>query len=83
MITLAAHAQLRWDPVRHEHQIVLPERLLVLNETAAEIVRLAAGRTRAELLSELACAFDGVQAEEVDRLIEDLLRAGVFRDGAD
>ena len=36
---LGAHARLQWDPVREKQVLLAPERVLVLNETAAAILR--------------------------------------------
>jgi pyrroloquinoline quinone biosynthesis protein D len=47
------HARYRWDRLREQHQIVFPEGILVLNETAAAIVQLCDGRSTAELVSAL------------------------------
>lgn len=51
--TLVPHARFRWDELRQEHQIVYPEGMLVLNESAAKIVRLCDGRSTDELIADL------------------------------
>lgn len=43
---LRAHARLQWDPVRKKQIILLPESVLVLNETAAAVLALCDGQRR-------------------------------------
>jgi pyrroloquinoline quinone biosynthesis protein D len=50
---LARHVRYRWDPLREEHQLILPEGMLVLNESAAAIVQLCDGRTTDEMIAAL------------------------------
>lgn len=67
---LAPHARLKIDPVQGDPVLLFPEGLLVLNETAHEIVRRCDGQTSiAELLRQLSDEFDAD---------EDILRADVF-----
>jgi pyrroloquinoline quinone biosynthesis protein D len=47
------HARYRWDKRREQHQLVYPEGVLVLNETAAAIVQLCDGRSVDELIAAL------------------------------
>ncbi len=55
---LARRARLRWDPVRQQPLLLVPEGVLVLNRTAHEIVkRLDGQRSVGELAGELAAAF--------------------------
>jgi pyrroloquinoline quinone biosynthesis protein D len=41
---LAAHTRLQWDPVRQKRVLLAPEKVLVLNETAAAILALCDGQ---------------------------------------
>jgi len=51
---LLAKARLRYDKVRSRHILLLPERAVVLGDTAAEILKLCdGGRTVAELIQAL------------------------------
>ena len=50
---LVSHAKYRWDDLREEHQIVYPEGVLVLNESAAGIVRLCDGRSTDDVIASL------------------------------
>ena len=81
---LARHARYRRDERRAQHQLVFPEGMLVLNDTAAAIVRLCDGRSREAVLQALDAAYsDGVSEAEVDQLLEVLHRRGLLRDAAD
>ena len=52
---LARFARLRWDPKGRAHMLIYPERGLVLNETATEVVKRCDGtRTEREIADELA-----------------------------
>jgi coenzyme PQQ biosynthesis protein PqqD len=80
---LVAHARYRWDRVREQHQVVLPEGILVLNETGAAIVRLCDGRPLSELLAALGEQFPGSDPEaDVSVFLERLARKGLLRDAA-
>lgn len=53
-IRLVAKALLRYDPVRSSHVLLLPERAVFLNTTAAEILELCDGtRTVDQVVEEL------------------------------
>jgi pyrroloquinoline quinone biosynthesis protein D len=41
---LADKARLKWDVVREKHLLLFPEGLLILNQTAHEVVQLCDGR---------------------------------------
>ena len=67
---LAPHVRLKIDPVQNEPVLLFPEGLLILNETAHEIVRRCDGQTSiADLLRQLSEEFD---------VAEDVLCADVF-----
>ena len=50
---LAAHTRYRWDKLRDQHQLVFPEGMIVLNDSAAAIVQLCDGRSTDELIAAL------------------------------
>ena len=65
---LARKARLRWDRKASRHVLLYPERGLVLNETAAQIVLLCDGaRSLAQIAGELAARYQrdpgGLEAE--------------------
>jgi coenzyme PQQ biosynthesis protein PqqD len=55
---LASKARMKFDPVARQQLLLFPEAALVLNDTAAAIVRLCDGqRSVAAIVDELAGAF--------------------------
>ena len=59
---LLPKARLRFDQVRGRHVLLLPERAVILSETAAEILQLCdGGRTGAELVQTLERKYPGVE----------------------
>ena len=80
---LAPHARFRWDEVRRQHEIVFPEGVLVLNESAAAIVRLCDGRTTDELIEALQEEItSGQPSDDVREFVERLAQKGLLRDAA-
>jgi coenzyme PQQ biosynthesis protein PqqD len=78
---LVRHARYRWDGLRRQHQIVFPEGVLVLNETAAAVVRLCDGRSTGEMVAALEAQFPGADvAGDVRDLLQRLTRKGLVRD---
>jgi coenzyme PQQ biosynthesis protein PqqD len=81
---LVRYARYRWDELRRQHQLVFPEGVLVLNDTAAAVVRLCDGRSTKELVAALEEQFPGSQpARDVGELLQRLARKGLLRDAAD
>ena len=55
---LAAKARLKWDAVRQKHLLLYPEGVLVLNQTARDVLALCDGRrTVAEIVGALAAQY--------------------------
>jgi coenzyme PQQ biosynthesis protein PqqD len=78
---LVRHARYRWDGLRRQHQIIFPEGVLVLNETAAAVVRLCDGRSTNEMVAALEAQFPGADvADDVRDLLQRLARKGLVRD---
>ena len=79
---LAPGARYRWDEVRQQHQIVFPEGVLVLNESAAAIVRLCDGRSTQALIGVLReQVSSGDPSQDVLEFFDRLARKGLLRDG--
>ena len=73
---LARHARLRYDRRSGGHVLLSPERGLVLNATAADIlVRCTGERTFDAIVDELTSRYQGVARELVEAEIARLLRA--------
>lgn len=78
---LSRAARYRWDPLRQQHQLVFPEGVLVLNETAATIVNQCDGRSTDELIAALENQFSaGDRGEEVRAFLDRLVAKGLLRD---
>jgi pyrroloquinoline quinone biosynthesis protein D len=70
---LSKRARLQWDPVRQRQVILVPEGVLVLNETAAAILALCDGqRTVLMLAAELGARYGRDVGEEVLQLLNRL-----------
>jgi coenzyme PQQ biosynthesis protein PqqD len=77
---LVRHARYRWDGLRGQHQLVYPEGILVLSDSAAAIVRLCDGRSLDELLAALAEQFAGSPSGDVTEFLQRLHQKGLLRD---
>lgn len=80
---LSPKARLRWDNVEKRHLLVFPEAALLLNETAAEILKLCDGeRTIEQIVDTLAQQFVGTDreiiADEVTELLTRLQTRGLL-----
>jgi pyrroloquinoline quinone biosynthesis protein D len=68
---LAPHSSVRYNEARGEWLMMLPEAVVVLNETAAAVLNLVDGeRTVDAIVEALGADYEGVEAADV----EDLLR---------
>jgi pyrroloquinoline quinone biosynthesis protein D len=71
---LAAGVRMRFDAVRGRHVLLLPEAILILNATGAEIVELCDGRrTLADIRAELRSRYGEVAADEAHGYLDDLV----------
>ena len=71
---LSPKARLRWDNVEKRHMLVFPEAALLLNETAAEILKLCDGeRTIEQIVDTLAQQFVGADRTMIADEVTDLL----------
>lgn len=79
---LARHVRYRWDAARGQHQLVYPEAVMELNETAAAIVKRLDGRTVEDLARELEGEFgeEGL-AGDVASFLRELAGKGLVREG--
>ncbi len=73
---LARGSRLRWDEARQSWVVLAPERVILLDETAYEIVRRCDGTaTVAEIAADLARSFEAEPGEveaDVVQLVDDL-----------
>jgi len=71
---LSPKARLHWDNVEKRHMLVFPEAALLLNETAAEILKLCDGeRTIEQIVDTLAQQFVGTDRKMIADEVMDLL----------
>ena len=79
--SLAPHVRLTFDACRNRWVVQAPERLLVPDEIALEILQRCDGRCIAEIVADLAREFDAPPdkiARDVEKLIGDLGRKGIL-----
>ncbi|GIH06939.1 coenzyme PQQ synthesis protein E [Rhizocola hellebori] len=71
---VARGVRLEHDPIRGSDAILYPEGVLLVNETAGDIVRLCDGtRTGAQIAQELGRVYEGVTGASVASLLDDLV----------
>jgi coenzyme PQQ biosynthesis protein PqqD len=71
---LAAKARLRWDRKDERFMLLYPERGLVLNPTAADVVRLCTGElTVGAIVDQLAAKYAPQPRDAVEREVLDFL----------
>jgi len=82
---LATGARLRYDEVREEHLLLIPEGAVKLNPTAAEVLELCDGeRSLDEIVSALSDRYDGADVrDDVTELVEGLAQRGLVIDAAE
>jgi pyrroloquinoline quinone biosynthesis protein D len=81
---LARHVRLSFDRSRQRHVLLLPETVVVLNGSGADILELCDGRrTVAEVVAELEVRYGSVPDDEVRRFLTRLAarRCVEFTDG--
>jgi pyrroloquinoline quinone biosynthesis protein D len=81
---LARHVRLSFDRSRQRHVLLLPETVVVLNGSGADILELCDGRrTVAEVVAELGARYGSVPEDEVRRFLTRLVarRWVEFTDG--
>jgi pyrroloquinoline quinone biosynthesis protein D len=73
---LATGARLRYDEVRKEHLLLVPEGAVRLNATAAEVLALCDGeRSVDDIIGWLAARYDGSSPAELDGDVRGLVEA--------
>jgi pyrroloquinoline quinone biosynthesis protein D len=79
---LVTGARLRYDEVRGEHLLLVPEGAVRLNPTAAEVLELCDGeRTLDEIVGVLGARYDGAElSEDVRELVDGMAERGLLVD---
>ena len=81
---LVTGARLQYDDVREEHVLLIPEGVVKLNPTAAEVLALCDGeRTLEEIVGALSERYAGADVgDDVRELVDALAQQGLVVDAA-
>jgi pyrroloquinoline quinone biosynthesis protein D len=81
---LVTGARLRYDDVREEHLLLIPEGVVRLNPTAAEVLELCTGeRSVDDIVDALSDRYDGADLrDDVEELIDAMAQKGLVVDAA-
>ena len=81
---LVAGARLQYDDAREEHMLLVPEGVVRLNPTAAEVLELCDGeRSLEEIVSTLSARYHGSDVrEDVQGLVDGMTQRGLVVDAA-
>jgi pyrroloquinoline quinone biosynthesis protein D len=81
---LVTGARLRYDDVREEHQLLIPEGVVRLNASAAEVLALCDGaRSLEDIVGALSQRYDGADLrDDVLELVAALEQRGLVIDAA-
>ena len=81
---LVTGARLRYDDVREEHQLLIPEGVVRLNPTAAEVLGLCDGERSIDAIAgELSARYDGADVrDDVRGLVDAMAQRGLLVDAA-
>jgi pyrroloquinoline quinone biosynthesis protein D len=81
---LVTGARLRYDDVREEHQLLIPEGVVRLNPTAAEVLELCDGeRSLDDIVGALSARYDGADLRgDVLELVDAMAQRGLVVDAA-
>ncbi|HEX5621401.1 MAG TPA: pyrroloquinoline quinone biosynthesis peptide chaperone PqqD [Solirubrobacteraceae bacterium] len=79
---LVTGARLRYDDVREEHLLLIPEGAVRLNPTAAEVLELCDGeRSLDEIVDALAARYQGADVrDDVTELVDAMTQKGLVVD---
>ena len=81
---LVTGARLRYDDVRGEHVLLIPEGAVRLNPTAAEVLELCDGeRSLEDIAGALSARYDGADVrDDVVELVDAMAQKGLVVDAA-
>jgi pyrroloquinoline quinone biosynthesis protein D len=81
---LVTGARLRYDEVREEHVLLIPEGVVRLNPTAAQVLELCDGeRSLDDIASALSARYQGADVrDDVRELVDAMAQRGLVVDGA-
>ena len=80
---LVTGARLRYDEVREEHLLLIPEGAVRLNPTAAEVLELCDGeRSLDDIVGALSARYEGADVrDDVVELLDAMTQKGLVVDG--
>ena len=81
---LATGARLRYDEVREEHLLLVPEGAVRLNPTAVQVLELCDGvRSLDDIVEVLSARYDGADVgDDVRELVDGMAERGLLVDAA-
>jgi coenzyme PQQ biosynthesis protein PqqD len=81
---LVTGARLRYDEVREEHLLLIPEGVVRLNPTAAEVLELCDGeRSLDDIVGTLSARYEGADLRaDIDELVGAMAQRGLVVDAA-
>src|SRR5262249_912835 len=81
---LVTGARLRYDEVREEHLLLIPEGVVRLNATAAEVLELCDGeRSLDDIVGAVSARYEGADVrEDVLELVDAMVQKGLVVDAA-
>ena len=81
---LVTGARLRYDEVREEHLLLIPEGVVRLNPSAAEVLELCDGeRSLDDIVGALSARYEGAEVrDDVLELVDALAQRGLVVDAA-
>jgi pyrroloquinoline quinone biosynthesis protein D len=81
---LATGARLRYDEIREEHVLLVPEGVVRLNPSAAEVLELCDGqRSLDDIVGALSARYDGADlGDDVRGLVDAMTQRGLVIDAA-
>ena len=81
---LATGARLRYDEIREEHVLLVPEGVVRLNPSAAEVLELCDGeRSVDDIVGALSARYDGADlGDDVRGLVDAMTQRGLVVDAA-
>ena len=81
---LVTGARLRYDEVREEHVLLVPEGVVRLNRTAAEVLELCDGeRSLDDIVGALSARYEGPDLRsDVEALVDGMTQRGLVVDAA-
>jgi pyrroloquinoline quinone biosynthesis protein D len=81
---LVTGARLSYDEVREEHVLLVPEGVVRLNPTAAEVLELCDGeRSLEDIVGALSARYDGADVrDDVHELVDAMTQRGLVVDAA-